>query len=294
MLYMIVNPIAGGGRALKVAAALEEALRGRGVSWRRADTMRAGHAVQLAREAAERGVEGIVSVGGDGTNYEIVNGVGETGVPLYFASCGTGNDFRKALGLAADPVDAFVSQLDGEAGGVDLFKVNGGYCLNVSGIGFDALVLEQTARFKWLGRGLLPYLAAVFAAIHRYRPLPLRVELDGEALEREVTIMAVANGNYLGGGMKVAPNARPDDGLLDVVIVRAVPRWQIPILLPSFVAGSFVRLPIVSVRRCRRVRVEPVGAAAVTLDLDGELLDVPSVTYQILPGALRVRRPRGQ
>lgn len=288
MIQVIVNPIAGQGRARLLASRVMSALCSHGLEAQCAFTQCKGEATRLARAAVAQGLEAIVAVGGDGTLFEVVNGMIEQALPLYLVPCGTGNDFARALGLSKDPLAALESQLSGHAQPVDLCLINDAAFLNVSGTGFDVEVLRQTERFKQRLRGLLPYLLGVFAALRRYQPIEVDVELDGQRTRRRLTILAVANGQYIGGGMRVAPFASPTDGLFDVMMVDAVPRWKIALLLPLFVTGRFTRLSIVTCARCRSLTL---SAPHMTLNLDGELQPHSQAHYQVRAGHLMMSLP---
>ncbi len=289
MLLMIVNPTAGNGRPVAAAEGVCRLLDEYAISWRMEKTRFAGHAAELARQAAVNGYDGIVGVGGDGTLSEIVNGLTQRPLPLYLVPCGTGNDFARVLKLPADPVEAMRAQLNGACGALDIGLVNGRAFLNVAGTGFDVEVLRQAARFKRMGRGLVPYLLGVCAALRHFKPVEAELTLeDGSTIHESLTIIAFANGQYIGGGMRVAPKADPADGMLDVVSVRRVPRFLIALLLPTFITGSFTRLPVSTVRRCRHIVLRSQG---MTLQLDGELHDMDCADIRLLPGHLPVCLP---
>lgn len=290
MYHLIVNPVAGGGRSLAVARKLEAVLTGRGLPFRTIETLRPGHATELARELAERESRArAICVGGDGTLREVAEGLCGSAVTLYIASCGTGNDFIKALGLPKDPLAAFLLQLQSEPRAIDLVRMNETLFLNVSGTGFDILVLRETERFKARFRGLFAYLLGLLSALRKFEPFDARLEIDGREVEARLTIVSVANGQYIGGGMRVSPQADPGDGLIDVTYVEAVSRLRILTLLPRFIDGSYLRLPIAHAARAASVRIL---SDEMIVQLDGELRCVPRAEYQILPGALRVACPR--
>jgi len=179
-------------------------------------------------------------------------------------------------------------QAGGAPARIDAATVNGVAFANVSGTGFDAQVLRELVRRNGRKRGLAPYLLGVLSAIRRYRPIEAGLTLDGRTARRSFTLIDVANGQYIGGGMRVAPDADVRDGLFHVVSVRAVRRWMIWALLPLFVAGWHVRLPITTVERCREVTIDCPG---MWLNVDGELMPADRATYAIVPGALKMSLP---
>ncbi|MEM1179081.1 MAG: diacylglycerol kinase family protein [Acidobacteriota bacterium] len=289
---VLVTGAAGGGRA----SALWERIEW-GVGAHRLEVLRPETAAEARRQLSGRlaGLDRLVVVGGDGTANLAIDAVlragrgAETAVGLVPA--GTGSDFARALGLprraeaalshalvaAPRPLDAISVTVDG---------ASPRYCLNIASIGLSGAVdLEVNARRE---RG--SYLLTTLGAVWRYRPRACHVEVDGELLtDAPFFVVACANGRYFGQGMKVAPDAVVDDGLLDVVRVDPVPRWQLPLRMAQFFTGRHVHLPQVEVRRGRQVRVEP-PEDFFPFDLDGETLDAGPATIEVLPGALRFVR----
>lgn len=286
---MIINPTAGNGRALKARGKVEAELHKRGLSFRTAMTERPGHATELARRiASEESEPRVVVVGGDGSFNEVVNGLHGTRAVMYFVSCGTGNDYVKVLNLPKDPIEAFALQLDSAIRSVDTGLINDRLFLNVSGTGFDIEVLRQMRFFGTRFKGLLPYLLGLISALRRFKPVEARITADGRVFTQKLTIFEVANGRYFGGGMLVSPLSDPADGLFDIVYVDAVSRSRILRLLPLFVTGKFLSLPITHHLRAEEVVIESPG---MTIELDGELLAVDRAHYRIIPGGLRIACP---
>lgn len=145
--------------------------------------------------------------------------------------------------------------LKGEARPVDLVRLNDRCFLNIMGTGFDVTVLQQAERYRGKLHGMLPYFLGLLRAIVLFRPVKLKLELDGQECEREVLICAVANGRYFGGGIPICPEAEPDDGLLNVVMVKAVPRWRIPFYLPGLLMSKVLGFSITEHVKCRNVRI---------------------------------------
>ncbi len=286
---MIINPTAGNGRALKAREKVEAELHKRGLSFRTVMTERPGHATELARRiASEESEPRVVVVGGDGSFNEVANGLLGTRTVMYFVSCGTGNDYVKVLNLPKNPIEALALQLDSAIRSVDIGMINERLFLNVSGTGFDIEVLRQMRFFGTRFKGLLPYILGLISAIRLYKPVEARIIVNGRTFTQKLTIFEVANGRYFGGGMMVSPLSDPADGLFDIVYVDAVSRSQIVRLLPMFVTGKFLSLPIAHHLRAEEVVIESPG---MTIELDGELIAVERAHYRIVPGGLRVAYP---
>ncbi len=288
MYHLIVNPTAGNGRTQKVLIDVEAELKRQGISFRKTLTTRPGHAAEIAREAAARGGARVIVLGGDGTFGEAANGLVGTDAVMYFASCGTGNDFVKALGLPKDPVEALKIQLASPTRTIDCGRVNDRVFLNVAGTGFDIEVLRQTERFRDHFKGLTAYLLGLVAALRHFRPVDATITANGRTFRRKITIAVVANGRYIGGGMLVAPAADLSDGLFDVSYVDEVSRRKILRLLPKFVTGKYLSLPIA---HAMRVEAFEIAAPGMVIDLDGELIPMERARFGVLPAALRIACP---
>ncbi len=290
MVAVIVNPIAGQGNGAALGKRILRELESRGMQARLFETEREGDGTLKARRALESGAELAVCVGGDGTLSEVVGELASRDIPLLIVPAGTGNDFARAFGLPGDPMEALRRQLDGQRTRIDLGAVNGRAFLNVSGSGFDVDVLRKVRELRSVYPGEKAYRKAVIAVLGHYHPFEAELSVDGEAWEQvRATIVEIANGRYIGGGMHVAPGARLDDGLLDVVVVGCVWGWAIPLLLPLFILGAHVRLPIARVRRAKRVTLRRAG---MVVNIDGRLEAMDEARFEILPGALTVMRPR--
>lgn len=290
MLYLIANEHAGSGAGAEVLPRVRAMLEEAGIPFRADVTEGPGHAAVLADRAVSSGTAEMACLGGDGTIYEVINGLAGRFVTLYLIPCGTGNDFVKVLGLPKDPVEALKAQLSGSPRRLDVGHLNDRYFMNVSGAGFDVEVLRQADRFKRLGKGILPYLFGIFAALKHFRPLPVEILLDEKTEKKEITIFSVGNGQYIGGGMKAVPHARPDDGLLDVVVADRFSRPAILKMLTRFISGKHTSLPGIKEFRCRSVTFRCPG---MVVEADGELIQMDEARYEVLPGALEVRLPGG-
>ena len=225
----------------------------------------------------------------DGTLCEAVDELCYQNVTLYVVPGGTGNDFARAFGLPKDPLAAFERQLAGTPVQIDCGRVNGRGFLNVSGSGFDVDVLQKTEELKKVYSGEKAYHKAVISVLGRYKAFEAELSVDGKPATHEAcTIIEIANGQYIGGGMRVAPEAEMDDGMFDVVVVRKVPRMCIPFLLPLFMLGWHTKLGLARVMRAKRVSLRAKG---MTLNVDGKLVTADHADYELLPGAIRMMRP---
>lgn len=286
MLTFIVNPAAGNQHALKVQTMLKQELDKRGIDCRFVRTEKPGHATDLARQAASADdCTGVVSVGGDGTAFEVACGLMNTGVPMGIIPAGTGNDFIKTVGLPKKPLDALEFILTHDARPVDVGGLNDRLFLNVCGTGFDVTVLDYTTAAKKYCRGLLPYLIGLIRGIAHYKPVYVRFTADGHTEEREVLICSIANGRFFGGGIAICPEASADDGLLDLVIAEHQPRWKLPFLVPSLLMGRIDKFSFTTHKRCREVEIY---SKSMRLNIDGEITNIDSAKFSVLQGALKL------
>ena len=274
---------------MKQFAKIESVLRERSLEYTIERAARPMDAARIARAAAAGQSQGIIAVGGDGTLFEIINGMIGSDVPLLFVSCGTGNDFVRTLKLPKDPVEALKCQLDAPTGRIDVGKMNDFYFLNVAGTGFDVDVLRNAEKYKAKSTGLRTYLFGLFDAIRDFRPMTALVSFDdGPEEEVSFSILSIGNGRYIGGGMKAVPDAKLDDGLFDVVTVRPVSKPAIALLIALYIAGKHIAIGLGRLRRCRKLSIRHPG---MTVNLDGELFSADSARFELLPNALCVRVP---
>jgi YegS/Rv2252/BmrU family lipid kinase len=290
----VVNPVSGGGAAPGAADAVMTLLRDQGHDVRVETTQSGAEAVPMVAEAAAAGVT-IVSVGGDGMLASLAGAVSENDGVLGIVPAGRGNDFARMLGLSAEPEDV-AAALVGPTRRVDLLRVTlpTAETRMVAGsvyFGLDAIAGEYVEKLRRWPTGMQYQLAAV-QAITFYKPSFFSVRVDGQTLELTGSSVVVANSAYYGSGMKIAPAAAVDDGLLDVVAVAAPNRRSLLKSFPKVYDGSHVELP--EVRVLRGSRVELNAQPDVSFAGDGEALGraplpgQPPVVVEIVPAALTV------
>ena len=300
---MILNPVAGGGRGRRARAEIERELAARRIDFTIEETVGPGHGAELAREAVAREASVLVAAGGDGTIHDVVNGLmgagdSERRPALAVFPIGTGNDFVKAV-YPARGLDTALRALD--AGRVRRFDVgraewdgNVEYFINGFGTGVDVEVVRRLGRLPHLP-GVLRYLVAAIQALAVYRPVPLRLSLDGRTIEQRTMLFAVGNGPCQGGGFYLTPQAAPDDHRFDVCIVDELSYLEIAAVLPRVLRGTHGRSPKVTMDRARGITVEGAGGAPFFFQMDGELRQANGspVHVHIAPAALPVLAPAG-
>jgi YegS/Rv2252/BmrU family lipid kinase len=295
---LIVNPAAGGGKAGRLAPDVERALRGHGLTVRRADTRDLDHARELAAEAAGRG-ETIVALSGDGLIGALADTLRELpGAVLGVIPGGRGNDLARVLGIPDEIEPAAAIVAAGHTRPVDLGVVaepgreqRGRAFVGIASVGFDsdANRIANEAP-SWLG-GLV-YVYGALRALASWRPARFEVELDPPGERRSFTGFSIgaANSQTYGGGMRAAPDALLDDGLLEVVVCEDVPKLRfLTRILPKVFSGTHVHEPSVSVFRAREVAI---GAdRPFTMYADGDPIGELPVRVRALPAAVTMLTP---
>ncbi len=288
--FFIVNPISGAGRAKAGFETVQQLLDARGVKYEWAYSEHPGHAVTLAQQALEAGFTRIVAVGGDGTVNEVASALAGKDVVLGVLPFGTGNDLTRVVGFPADPARAVETLLGGRVVPMDAGEANGMIFVNVAGMGFDVDVLVKTNQYKErFARGMTPYLLGILSALSHLKTLHMTIEHDGETIQTAGIILSVGNGQYIGGGMRAVPMGDPFDGYLDCVYVERVSVFTFLRLLPGFLKGKHIGLPVVHHFRTRELTVSL--SETCVLNYDGELKSQTPAVFRVLPGALRVLVP---
>jgi len=288
MLTFIVNPIAGRGAAKKAMARVSARMDALGDTYETLKTAAPGHAETLAKDASARGADTVFAVGGDGTVLETARGLMGTETPLAVLPCGTGNDLVKTLGAPSEPVSALEWALGRKPRRVDAGLLNGRVFLNECGAGFDVAVLEHTLSSKKVLPGKLAYLYGVLKAIATYTPISIDMELaDGTVSTVPITVLSVANGRWIGGGLLISPDADLADGLFDVLTIPAMGKRDLLFKgLPRLLAGKVLDIPGTKVFRCTKLTVRSPG---LLVNIDGEIERMDEAAFRIAPGALWVR-----
>jgi diacylglycerol kinase (ATP) len=274
-VHVILNPKSGGGRGARLGAEIERELSARHVDVVLHETRASGHAVELAHDAVALNATIVAAAGGDGTIHEVANGLIRSGqrVPMAVIPAGTGNDFAKVVPGVRTRTGAYDAIAAGkvrdfDAGFVE-WSSGSEYFINGMGTGIDVEVVRQILRLRLPGP--LKYLFGLFRALAVYQPVTLRATLPDEVIERSVMMFAIGNGICQGGGFYLTPQARTDDGMLELCVVRAIPLTKVAVVLPKVLRGTHARDAAVTMRSFAELRFDNTGAAPLFFQLDGEL-----------------------
>ena len=296
-VVVVANPTAGRGKAGALIGRAVAELHALGIDHRVRVSESAADLEALARSAAEEGAEIVAVLGGDGSVGAAANGLakgmakgrGGTGTALAVLPAGTGDDFAKAVGPSK--LEAAVRLLAvPDIREVDLLRVTAGaqerYVINIAGAGFDSEVNETANAMTLRLGGTGTYIAAVVTTLRRFVPASYALEVDGERMGTDAMLVAVGNSRSYGGGMKVLPDARIDDGLLDVCIVHKLSTSAFLRAFPRVFRGTHVGHPKVTMLRGRRVTAE--ANRRIQVYGDGERIGSLPAIFEIVPAALRL------
>ncbi len=289
-VVVIANPVSGRGRAVRVGEEIVHRLGAMGIPSVLELTAGPGDATRIAREAVARGSRRIAAVGGDGTVHEAAAGIAGSQAALGIVPCGRGNDIARVLGVPHDLPGAADLLARGKERAIDLGRVGDRTFLTVASLGFDAEVAEKSRRSLIRLPGALNYVGSVLSTVATYRMMEVELEGDFGRFSGSVLLVATANMSTYGGGMKIAPGALCDDGLLDVCIVHELPRHTLLRLFPRVFTGTHTTLPFVEMRRTRRLTARTSRPARIYAD--GEPIGDTPASIEVDAGSLQVLVPR--
>ena len=296
---LVVNPVAGRGRSLRALQAATASLDAAGATYEVSESASADHARELAAKAAGLG-QVVVAVGGDGTTGPLAAAAAGAGASYGIIPAGNGNDFARCLGIPFDAAAAGRALATGRERKVDLIAVSaaGQAETVVAGsvyAGVPSVAGEIANSIRWL-RGPAVYPVAALRALAGWSPAAFKVEIEGHERSVPGYAVVVANSSYFGAGMKVAPSAELDDGLLDVLVMRHAPRLAFLRVLMRIRSGTHLGLPQISHERHSEVTITvdrdlPAAADGDTLPGGAPLPAGTPLRIRALPGALRVIVP---
>jgi YegS/Rv2252/BmrU family lipid kinase len=298
---VIVNPNAGNGKGKKDWNKISALLKKEGLSFTVEFTKSKGHAINLALEAIASDFRKIITVGGDGTLNEVVNGVftnkicPATEIVLALIPVGTGNDWGRMFGIPLDYEKAV--EIIGEhktlLHDIGLLSYYNGnekknrYFINIAGLGFESVVVRKTNIQKDKGYGgKLIYFYNLLTSLMAYKNTPAEIIIDGETSHADIFSLNVGNGRYCGGGMRQTPRAVPYDGLLDVTIIKGMGKFEIIRNLKILYDGRILQHRKIDGYKCKSVKVS--SEIPMYAEADGESLGQTPVEFSIIPDALNI------
>ena len=293
----LVNPAAENGAAGRRWPELAHEAASLGLQGDTRFSERPGHLTELAREAAAD-ADLLVAVGGDGTVNEVVNGIAGLDVELALIPRGTGGDFVRTFGIPGKLDRAVEVALRGRTRAIDLgrgrYRSWAGedeesYFANIASAGMSGAIAKRTNETSKALGGKVSYAWATVAVFSRWRSDEVRVRVDGTEQAGRMHDVIVANGRYLGGGMKMVPEAEPDDGLLDVLLIGDLTKRDLLLTMPKTYRGKHLPHPKATLLRGTTVEID--APEPLPVELDGEQPGTTPVCFEIVPRALRLRVP---
>lgn len=307
---VVVNPMASVGKSGKDWPVIRQKLVDAGIDFDDILTEYPRHAIEIVRNAiVEKGYRKFISVGGDGTNNEIINGiftqdvVPTNDITMATIPIGTGNDWRRTFNIPLEYDDVIEIIKTGNVFVHDIGKLtyyNDGdpktrYFLNAAGTGLDEMVCSSTNLMKRQGKGgTIRYLISVVKCLFKYKITHVQVTMDDEMVfDDNILSLSVGNCRYNGGGMMMMPNAIPDDGLLDVTVIRKVSIFKFAANVKNIYDGSFIhKIKEVQTFRGKKIRIVSIPPHSLMVETEGENLNNSPFDFEILPKAINVIVPK--
>lgn len=285
VLILAINPISGRGRARSQAFTARDYFAALGIRTTLLEGLSlADFREKLIDQLNHETVSGVVAFGGDGFIHEIIQHIVPREIPLGVIPCGTGNDFARSLGVNQLSMTQQMNLIaQSKIRSIDLGRVDERWFAAILSSGFDALVNERANQMKW-PRGRMRYNIAMIEKIIQLRAHSYRIRLDGDHIDVEATLVTVANGPSYGGGMKVCPDAKLNDGLFDVMVLGKVSRTELLKVFPKVYSGRHVGHPAVTFYRCREFEIIGSGSSFA----DGEPISSLPLSAKCVSNALKV------
>jgi YegS/Rv2252/BmrU family lipid kinase len=299
--FVIVNPNAGNGRGKKDWDRISSIFNKENISISVEFTERKCHAIDIALRAISAGYRKFITVGGDGTLNEVLNGVFNnnicptTDITLALVPVGTGNDWGRMFGIPLDYEKA-VRIIGGnktmlhDVGQVSFYNGAGKknrYFINIAGLGFESVVVKKTNFQKDNGHGgKLIYFFNLLTSLLSYKNTKAEIIIDGETKQADVFSINIGNGRYCGGGMRQTPNALPDDGLLDVTVINGMGKFEIIRNLKILYDGTILSHPKIDGYRCRKIKIS--SDSKIFTEADGESLGHTPTEFSIIPSGINI------
>lgn len=290
-ILFVVNPVAGKGKNDFIVAKIKAAMSLLEISYEIKVTTKEKEAEEIVQKATSKGFTKIVAVGGDGTVYEVANGLVGSDIPLGVIPAGTGNDFARTVGIPTDIEKALKTIVDGKILCIDYGKANDRCFVNVASVGLDAEIVKATAHVKRYFSGAGAYIAGMLRTLLQFHYKEISLKIDCLNRKKNVMLVAIANGKYYGGGMKIAPMAEITDGILQVCVIDRLSKWKLIRLFPTIFSGSHVRHKEVKLYKGKEISIK--SEQPLLINLDGDIIgESTSVKFEVVSQGIKVLVPR--
>lgn len=286
---IVLNPLAGNAADIENVQAAMQLWQARGWDVEVMPTEYAGHAIELAQEAAARNYTIVAAAGGDGTVNEVVNGIAHTETALAVLPLGTGNVWVRELKLPLNPQEAAANLSLGHTVQLDLGQANERYFLLMAGVGFDAAVTRAVHPEAKRKLGILAYLVQAMLTAREVRGTRCRIELDGRVVKGRVLMVVIGNSRLYGGFLQITHHAALTDGLLDVAVIKGQDVRSAPLHILSILLRRYNLNPDMDYYRAREVQITSVEPLEV--QVDGDSIGTTPMRFRVAPHALRALVP---
>ena len=284
-IRFVINPISGTGKQKGIEEYITKYIKDFEIIY----TKKTGDATRISKQAAKKNIDAVVAVGGDGTVNECLKGLVNTNTALGVIPCGSGNGLAYHIGMDRTAEKAIIQLKNAKIETIDSCTSNGAPFVNVSGIGFDAHISNLFSDLKV--RGFINYVKIILKELS-YKPQKYTIKY--KSIERKITayMISFANASQYGNDARISPMANIQDGLIDFVIVKDFPKWQIPLFLLKLTTGKVHLSKYVEIIKCKRMEI---NASNTLLHLDGEPYKASNpVKINVLPRSLKILIPNGE
>lgn len=288
-VLFIINPVSGIGRQKIVEPALEENLNKKKFDYSITYTEYAHHATDICRNAAQKGINTVVAIGGDGSINDCVRGLINTDTKLGIIPAGSGNGLARCLHIPLDIKKAIEVINNYNFLNIDTVNLNDMPYASVAGVGFDALIAKEFTGNKT--RGFQTYLRLVLKDFLNYKQKKYHLIVDGKKMEKEALFISFMNSNQFGYNAVIAPKASLNDGLLDVVVVKKPPIILAPLVVQMMFFHQMDKSPYVETFRAKQVEIKDFTDGLLNLDGEGISYEGDSLKFSVNPSNLNVIVP---
>lgn len=286
---ILVNPVAGRKKGEKYGVRIQKLLEKYGITSSIHVSKHSEHLTQLAKELSAKTKCRFYSVGGDGTLNEITQGIIGTDSEIVVTACGTGNDFVKSISKYKSMRKIISNSINASSTPVDIMKLNDNkYCINILSAGFDAMVGKNVDKFRWLPivTGSVKYNLSIIYTLFQNKNFKFKIRLNDKILKKSFTLVAISNGLFYGGGICPSPEAKVDDGILDVCIIDSTNLPTKIKLLPKYQACKHTTLKQVSIEKTNKITI--VSTRQFPVNVDGEVFYTKKLKCEVIPNCVNI------
>ena len=284
----IINPISGITNKLNYDIKIDKYFMGSKIKPIIEFTKRGGHATEIAIKFVNQSLDAIVVIGGDGTVNEVVNGIGDSGIPMGIVPSGSGNGLARHIGVSLNFRRALEIIKQGFVQSIDIIEINDKLSINVSGLGFDALVAHKFQNID--KRGLVSYIKIIVSEFMVYKPQRYKITIDGKKIERDAFLISIANSSQFGNNAFISPNASLLDGKMDICIVKPFLKIESPLVIEQLMTGRLDKGRYLEVIRAKEV---VISQDSDVFHIDGDPFENGRmINAKIIPSTLNMIIPK--